>query len=238
MGDTMRINCAVVDDSKADRDKIADILHEITRGIDHIVYISCFGDAKSIDYSIPYDLYILDIDMPETNGFELAEQIHKQNSKAAVVFCTNYENLVYESFKLNTFFFARKSLLEKDLNTAIHKYIQNFSHIRSAYTVKRSGTVQVIPYEDILYFEVSHNDLFIHLKNRETVTERKTLKKVMEEVKGADFLQIDKSLLINALHINSIKDNTVYLDNGQKMPIPQSNLRSVLNAYLFFTERG
>lgn len=234
----MRINCAVADDSKTDREKITDALHAITRGMDHLVYISCFKDAKSFDYSTPYDLYILDIDMPEINGFELAEQIHKRNPKAAVVFCTEYENLVYESLKLNTFFFARKSQLEKDLNTALHKYIQNFSHIRSAYTVKNSGAVRVIPYEDILYFEVSHNDLYIHLKSGETVTERKTLKKVLEEVKGEGFLQIDKSLLVNALHVTAVKDNTVYLDSGQKMKVPQSNIRSVLNAYLFFTERG
>ena len=45
------------------------------------------------------DAVFLDIDMPEINGFELAEQIQKRKEDAYIIFITNHEDKVYQSYE-------------------------------------------------------------------------------------------------------------------------------------------
>lgn len=59
------------------------------------------------------DLIFLDIDMPKLNGFELSKEIKLLFPKCIVVFCTNHNELVYESFEYEPFWFLCKDEFEK-----------------------------------------------------------------------------------------------------------------------------
>ena len=43
----------------------------------------------------PYDLYILDIEMPGMNGLKLAKSIREKDSRALFVFLTSYTRRMY-----------------------------------------------------------------------------------------------------------------------------------------------
>mgnify|MGYP000044137466 CR=1 FL=1 len=58
------------------------------------------------------EILLLDIDMPEISGMELAEQIFSSNMNTNVIFVTNRDDLVFQAIHYQPFRFIRKEKLE------------------------------------------------------------------------------------------------------------------------------
>ena len=72
------------------------------------VKISVYTNASEIiDDCISTDAFFLDIDMPDTNGFDVAKEIRKHSSKAKIIFVTIHDEMVYKSFEYAPFRFIR-----------------------------------------------------------------------------------------------------------------------------------
>lgn len=54
------------------------------------------------------DLMFLDLEMPEWNGFELAERLYEQNPEIKIIFVSNHENMVFDSYELYTIVVCKK----------------------------------------------------------------------------------------------------------------------------------
>ena len=169
------------------------------------------------------------------NGFELANKIYEKYPEAVIIFCTMHDNLVYDSFRLNAFYFVRKSNLEEDLSYSLKKYISLRTH--DTYIARTSTGIEKIPFDKIIYFEVAHNDLYIHLLDNSEIRQRKSIQKLGTEINSAGFVQIGKSFLVNMRHIQKIKDYSAVLSNGQIIEIPKSQFSSVYKAYLIHLSR-
>lgn len=68
------------------------------------------------------------IDMPKINGFDLVRRINSiplKTNQYSVIYISNYENLVFESFKYSPFRFVRKNMLESDFSEAIEVFTKN-----------------------------------------------------------------------------------------------------------------
>ena len=61
------------------------------------------------------DLLLLDIDMPEMNGMEIAKCLTDLLQKPLLVFVTSHDELVYDSLLYHPFGFIRKAYLEQEL---------------------------------------------------------------------------------------------------------------------------
>ena len=119
----MIIQCALVDDSLNDIQIIKNTVFYLCYGTDIIIQITSFQSSSDTEILNSFDMYILDIDMPDMNGFDLANKIYEKYPNAVIIFCTMHDNLVYDSFRLNAFYFVRKNNLEEDLSYSLKKYI-------------------------------------------------------------------------------------------------------------------
>lgn len=175
------------------------------------------------------DWYIIDVELNGKSGFEVAHKIQAENPYAKIIFCTAHPDLVFQSFQVNVFYFIRKDRLHEDLAECIKKYKDN---MLGNYVIEKPGTVLPIPYERIAYFEVSGNDLFIHLADGEELQERKTMKKLVEEVPAKAYVSPSVHYLVNCSFILSIRDNELHLKNGKVIPIAVLKRKAVKDAYL------
>lgn len=64
-----------------------------------------------------FDIIFLDIDMPEKDGFSVARDIPEKDS--LLVFCTSYNELVYNSFSYQPFWFLCKENYDKHLDEVL-----------------------------------------------------------------------------------------------------------------------
>ena len=105
------------------------------------------------------------------------------------------------------------------------------------YIVKTCSGIEKIPFAQIIYLEVPHNDMYIHLENNSEVRERKSMQKLAAELGSAEFIQIGKSFLVNMKHIQKISDYKAILSNGQIINIPKAQFSSVYKACHMYLSR-
>ena len=124
-----------------------DILESFREGLlDSNIINSVFGQETSLKidtYASPksalsdfkagiYDLLLLDIKMPEINGFELYEELKKVDSKPKVCFITAfetyYEELKKDFPKLDVGCFIKKPIPISDLAKRIKTELKHWNH--------------------------------------------------------------------------------------------------------------
>lgn len=62
-----------------------------------------------------FDLVFIDWEMPEVDGFDLAQRLYMENSEIKLAFVSNHENMVFEAYEYTPFWFVRKRCIEKDM---------------------------------------------------------------------------------------------------------------------------
>ena len=188
-----------------------------------------------LNSSEEYDLLLLDIDMPDLNGFEIADQLHsalKYSDHLNVIYISNYENLVFESFKYSPLRFVRKKNLSIDLEEAIvawlNKYLTNNEFF--VFTDKTTGNTVKIRIEEICYFEAYGHDISLIDESKKIYNIKRnttsTLNHLEEKLSHKGFLRSHKSYLVNYRHIYKITDNKIYFSNGLMALITIKKLRN------------
>lgn len=232
----MIIKCAIVDDSITDLNNIIKLTNSLSCESDISFTVDSYTDPKEMTVSKGYDLYILDIDMPEINGFSLANQIYENKPNSVIIFCSSHDDLVFDSFKLNAFYFVRKSFLKDDMVLALRKFISHRFLLDAEYIHKASNSIARISIRDIIYFEVSGNSLYIRTDSKE-YQERKSMKQLKEDLPVDYFIQVSQNFLINAHFIDEISNNKVIMKNGISFDIPRRSIKDVKNEYMRFLSK-
>ena len=97
----------ICDDDRIFADKFAELVkkelhkHQIDTDIHTFLSASALTDA--FQKKQPCDILFLDIDMPETNGIDLAVSLKAYEIKPYLIFVSTVESLVYQTFKVNPF---------------------------------------------------------------------------------------------------------------------------------------
>ena len=233
----MAISCVIIDDNKRELNTIESVLSALAYGTEYSILIDSFSSFTQFDKEEKYNLYILDIDMPEVSGFKIARKIYDRYPDAVIIFCTNHDDLVFDSFKLDAFYFVRKSFLKDDLSAALQKFIRNFVSDNSFYLLKTRSEIIKLPYQDIMYYEVTGNDLFIRLFDGTEFSERKSISSILNLIPKNAFVRIDKNFLINLRYVSSISDNKLFLNTGKEFTIPKARIGFVKSEYVNYLMR-
>ena len=226
----MRIKTTVIDDDTYDLNRIQNILNRISSETIYQFSVSLYSDPDSIP-SYNADWYVVDIDLNGKSGFDVANVIKSNDPSAKIIFCTNHDDLVYQSFETDVFYFIRKDKLYDDLMNCIKKYVK-ISAVN--YAFKRNGELTYISWDHIIRFEVARNDLFIYTRNSETLSERKPMKQLLQEIPEHSFLQPSSHDLVNCSYVQSVKNDAVILKDGTVIPVVRQRSKEVKKAYLHY----
>ncbi len=160
------------------------------------------------------DLVFLDIEMPVLNGFELLEQLAE--IPFAVIFTTSYDQYAIRAFRFNALDYLLKPIDPDELIGAVKKvkaqdhhpiaeqfhlflkHIQGKTKGINKIAVPISDGFELIPIDDIIYFEASDNYTHVFRKNKSKVVARRTLKEIEEQLNDFSFmLRVHHSFVVN-----------------------------------------
>lgn len=169
-----------------------------------------------------YDLMLLDIDMPEMSGLQIAEKIQELPKKPLLIFVTNQDALVYQTFLYHPFSFIRKSFLDEELEIVLFQALKELAGRKIRYTFRcEKETVSLLLHE-ILYLEAEGN--YIQLHTRDGIYRfRETLASVERELEQQGFVRIHKGFLVNQEAVYRIGSDEVILLNKERLPIGRSS---------------
>lgn len=66
-----------------------------------------------------YDLYLLDIQLGQMTGMELAEKIREKDDHAVILFATNYKEMIRKAFQVSALDYLVKPLDEVEVRQAL-----------------------------------------------------------------------------------------------------------------------
>lgn len=164
------------------------------------------------------DILLLDIDLPQINGMEIASELKQLRHQPLLIFVTSHESLVYESFQYQPFDFIRKSCYEKDLKLSLERAIKQLINQKKDYCLEYADRMIRLQLSEILYFESSANYLRIVTENN-IYQQRKSLHQVEVELKDFGFVRIHRGYLINQKAVHVLKNDRVILTNKEEIPI-------------------
>ena len=173
------------------------------------------------------NLIFLDLEMPECNGFELAEQIYDFNPAIKIIFVSNHENMVFDSYEYAPLWFVRKSFMERDMLKAVQKYLK--TELKVQIWCKDGEKSKDIWFciNEVLYIECRGHTLFIYTKNEECHKIYGSLKSLEEKLLVYGFIRIHKNFLVNARCVKEIGNRTVCLLDGMELDIGKNRRKQI-----------
>lgn len=232
------LNIAVLDDEAAYIDRICRITEICMErmGMEYKIHVYEKGQdvLEELKKGVCFDIYLLDIQLPDVDGLEIAKQIRRSFSESILIYITNYVNYAVEAYEVNTYRYIPKQMLEEKLSQAYSSMEpllkKNRQHDRF-YLIRWYSFQEKIFYRDIFYLKKEgKNVVFVH-KNGESRI-RKSLEEVLEELQAEEFLMIDRSLAVNMEQVQSVRDRQVYLQNGESFPVSQAKWPGVRDAFM------
>ena len=174
-----------------------------------------------------YDIILLDIDMPDVSGIELASRINKlkgKSDKPYVIFVTNRDGLVFDALREQPYSFVRKSYIE-DLSACLIKIQEKINTVET-YTIKAGRELDSLFIKDIIYLEKKGNYVIFHTESGD-YRERTTIDLKLQDLCEYGFLRPQIGYLVNVTYINDIHDGTVTLINGVELPLSKRYRKQV-----------
>ena len=202
---------------------------------------------KYLENSIP-DLILLDILMPQMDGFEVYHRIREKEAlkDIPVIFLTAANDVDTEEncFEIGAVDFIGKPfepkiVLRRVRRTLelIHKnsekgYVLKQDNVRDIETDKEktlavtvNGMDIRIFQSEIYYIEVFNNTCIIRTVNRE-LSVRETLDRMQQRLDG-HFVRAGRSYLVNVRYVAELADDMVIMQNGKRIKLPRRNKKEI-----------
>lgn len=204
------LRIAICDDNEYVINNLKDAVHNGFSKITDKFILKCFTNGKMLlenNAQIPFDVIFLDIDMPETDGFEIAKKLRDGFNQCFIIFVTDHSELVYRSFDFQPFNFIPKSsasALNENVSAVIRKLMEYMKQYQKI-TLENEEETTVAYYHNIIFVESDKHYLLFHIKNREDAFRiRGSINEIASELEKYDFLRIHRCFIVNMNYIKSI----------------------------------
>lgn len=189
--------------------------------------------------NLDFDFCILDIEMPEINGLQIANLL---NGKP-IIFATAYKDYAAEAFDLNALDYIRKPITFERLKQAVDKAKKHFGSStevthKTYFQLNTNKGKAILFFDKIAYIKTSENDsrdkvarLF---DGEEFVLKNITFDKLNELLPPTDFCRINKQLIlsIKSVQVFSFDEITCNLISDQGKNIKFSLSENYRNEFL------
>lgn len=190
-----------------------------------------FSSAKHLLDSVKetsYDVFFLDIEMPEVDGMQLAKLIRETLPDSIIIFLTSHDEFAPDGYRVQALRYLSKQTWKKYLNEALSAAMAQLEKQESgSLAVSHYGNLQRIPYREILY--IRHIARYCQIVTRagKTIQDERGIKKLFEIIGDERFIFIDRGAFINLDYIQRIENGQAVMTNNDSLPISRRLLPQV-----------
>lgn len=244
-----QINIVILDDEFYDAHLLEEICKNYFSSMKLIYHCAVLTEAKKLlNFDLKkIDLILLDIDMSDYSGIELAERIKKVNKKCFVCFVTKYPNYIFESQHIHAFDYIIKPFQQnqiikvlddfiKELNvesTLLHKIIQ-FDTVDGIALLECNEIISFEYFERFIFnTKIFNRSTKINTTNR-TYLIKCNIKTIHKLLPNELFIIPHQSYIINMNHIKFLKSTEIIMSDGSTIPISQKRISGTKDAIIHY----
>ncbi|MER3317995.1 MAG: LytTR family DNA-binding domain-containing protein [Allomuricauda sp.] len=207
----MKIRAVIVEDSRLARNELKELikLHDD---------LELVGEAGNVDDGVELiqsespDLLLLDINMPEKDGFDLLEML---DDVPITVFTTAYDEYAIKSFEYNALDYLLKPVSNKRFDMALQKVRSKMAlKEESSSTAKKltdssqifikdGESCWLVKISDISLFEIVGNYTRVFFEDKKPML-YKSLNQVEEKLPEESFFRANRQQIINTNYIENV----------------------------------
>lgn len=237
----MSLKVIIVDDEAPARERVRDLL---VNEPDIAIVAECTNGREAIAAIGAHrpDLLLLDIQMPQVNGFDVLRAL-PANQLPAVIFTTAYEQHALRAFEVHALDYLLKPFKQARFKAALQRareQLRNRSDSNpdarilallerlrpernyvTCFVIKTASRVVIIKAGDIDWIESAANYALLHVGDK-THVHRETMRVLEEQLSPAQFLRISRSAIVNIERIKELQpmmkgEYVMILHNGKQL---------------------
>lgn len=181
------------------------------------------------------DVLFLDVEMPEKDGFQVAEQIRLDELNIKVIFVSSHTECVQRALEVKAFRYLYKPLMDDEIIKSLENAIDELEK-DAVLSVGKEYEQKYVRIHNIFYIEALGDGSAICLKDK-TIVSTRTLQ-YWEQKLHKKFCRCHRSYLINFFNVTMLEKNKIILKNEKTIPISYRKRKTVEKQYFEFIKRN
>lgn len=238
----MRIRVALCDDDTVCHDTIEKLLADYRQKAFSVSFtLSCFSSSKDlldhIDKNAAFDIYILDIIMPDMNGIQLGTALRERNDDGLIIYLTSSPDFAVESYNTDALHYLLKPISNHQFYSCMDKAISRLNHCSQEETIsiKTPGSTRITAIHNILYAERVNRYIRYYLNDNtviDSITFNDTFQNAVSLLAARPgFLIVGSSFVVNLYYVTEVTKSDMLLTGNHLVPVPRRSYEAVKTAW-------
>jgi two-component system, LytTR family, response regulator AlgR len=204
----MTLKLMLVDDEVPARQRLHAVLSDLAESLPHEVVAEAANGRRALELltTVPVDVVLVDIHMPEMSGMEFARHLLNIEKPPALIFVTAFDAHAIQAFEVNALDYLLKPVRAARLQSALHKaqalsrekleaaVSETGEPARRFLSVSERGRILLVPVPDILFLRAELKYVTVKTAEREYLIEE-SLTALELEFRDT-FVRIHRSCLV------------------------------------------
>ncbi|MGL5675772.1 MAG: LytR/AlgR family response regulator transcription factor [Cellulosilyticaceae bacterium] len=175
-----------------------------------------------------YDVLLLDIQMKDLTGMDVARVIRKANTSTLIIFITGVVDYVFEGYSVKAFNYILKPIDEKKVIATLKEAMVTFKvEDKTYYSIVTKEATYHVALEDILYFKSDKRVVEVVTQDG-AYTFYSKLDELESTLRDKGFIRCHQRYLVNSQFIAKVSEGIAVLRTNEEVPISRNRYRETM----------
>lgn len=231
------LKIALCDDDSQFVSKITGLIQSLLQNSTESPVITTYINPAALTASISdgerYDIYILDVEMPDLNGMDVAKHIRQFQPNAALLFLSSHLNYATEGYKVQALRYVSKLDLDHALPEALEQAIATLEKTDTcSIMVQHYQNYTRILHKDILYVQKMQRSIQIVTDRQGVFKDNRGIKELFSEIDDPRFIFTDRAYFVNLDYVQELNGSWLVLTNEDRVPVSRPMMPNVKKAMI------
>lgn len=229
---TFQLNIAICDDEPIMLKKLEGMCRNILEEFYCLDIFTAQSPKEFLECDHVFQIALLDVQLLESNGIQLAQQILHMNPNCRILFVSGYLHVVSDVYDVPHLCFILKDQLDSQLPKFLLRAAQQAAQESGMkLSVKSGKQICQLALSDIVFMERRGHWTYINLSDGSQVSTKEKLSELHARIGTADFVRCHISYIVNLRHVKSLENRTLYLQDETMIPISLPHEQEVRDAF-------
>lgn len=216
------VRIAIVEDDPSDMAQLMECLRRYEAEQKETFSVKSFFTPADFfnTYGPGYDLIFMDIELPLTNGMEVARQLREIDSVVTLVFITNMEQYAVNGYEVDAIDFVVKPINYFRFSSMMRRAMRHIARrAEKEILVQSGGSIIRLRASQIFYIAI-RDHLLIYYTDQGKFESWGKMADVETDLFPHGFVRCSSSHLVNLRYVTSVEGGSANVA-GEKLPISQ-----------------
>lgn len=190
-----------------------------------------------LDGTCPFDLLLLDIELPGLSGIDLARTLRQTHRSLPLAFLTNHPGHVFEGYEVAALRYLLKPITEDALFPLLDLVQDQLEQDPPCLLLTSNGESLRIDLRDILCLEAQGHAVLLRTRDGPLTVKGPSFASLTAQL-GPDFVPTHRSYRVNLRCVERVTRTSCLLENGESIPVSRSCWDALNRAFIDFYKGG